>query len=66
LCVLSGGRVIERGTPAEIKARHATVGRSTPAGPTLEDTYLALLEAARRDPGGGAVPVPAPLNGAAR
>jgi ABC-2 type transport system ATP-binding protein len=62
LCVLAGGRVIERGTPAEIKARHATVGQPAPAGPTLEDTYLALLEAARRDRADDAVP----LDGATR
>ncbi|HEY7175210.1 MAG TPA: ABC transporter ATP-binding protein [Micromonosporaceae bacterium] len=49
LCVLSGGRVIERGTPAEIKARHSTVTPPRPVGPTLEDTYLAMLDSTRPD-----------------
>jgi ABC-2 type transport system ATP-binding protein len=35
ICVLDGGRIIERGTPAEIKARQAS--------PTLEEAYLSLL-----------------------
>jgi len=38
VCVLSRGRVIERGTPAELKARHT--------GPTLEDAYMSLLDRA--------------------
>jgi ABC-2 type transport system ATP-binding protein len=36
VCVLAGGRIIERGTPAEVKARQLS--------PTLEDAYLLLLE----------------------
>jgi ABC-2 type transport system ATP-binding protein len=35
VCVLARGRVIERGTPAEIKARHDSR--------TLEDAYLTML-----------------------
>jgi ABC-2 type transport system ATP-binding protein len=35
ICVLAGGRVIERGAPAGIKTRHGTR--------TLEDAYLAML-----------------------
>jgi len=36
VCVLARGRIIERGTPAEIKARQLS--------PTLEDAYLQLVE----------------------
>ena len=36
VCVLAGGRIIERGSPAEVKARQLS--------PTLEDAYLRLLE----------------------
>jgi ABC-2 type transport system ATP-binding protein len=51
VCVLAAGRIIERGSPAEIKARQLGAGRPgspgdrvrTGAG-TLEDAYLALLE----------------------
>jgi ABC-2 type transport system ATP-binding protein len=39
VCVMADGKIIERGTPAEMKARHA--------GPTLEDAYLRLLAGAR-------------------
>jgi ABC-2 type transport system ATP-binding protein len=39
VCVLAGGRIIERGGPAEVKARQSS--------PTLEDAYLRLLERAR-------------------
>ncbi len=39
VCVLAGGRIIERGAPAEVKARHLS--------PTLEDAYLRLVERAR-------------------
>jgi ABC-2 type transport system ATP-binding protein len=39
VCVLAGGRIIERGAPAEVKARQLS--------PTLEDAYLRLLERAR-------------------
>jgi ABC-2 type transport system ATP-binding protein len=50
VCVLAGGRIIERGSPAEVKARQ--LGTSGPRSPqdqrssadTLEDAYLALLE----------------------
>jgi ABC-2 type transport system ATP-binding protein len=56
ICVLAGGRVIERGSPAEIKARQLGAARPrTPGGTdsrTLEDAYLALLEAADRGAAG--------------
>jgi ABC-2 type transport system ATP-binding protein len=39
VCVLAGGRIIERGSPAEIKARQAAAD--------LEDAYLLLLERAQ-------------------
>jgi ABC-2 type transport system ATP-binding protein len=35
VCVLAHGRIVERGTPAEVKARHRSQ--------TLEDAYLRLL-----------------------
>ena len=35
VCVMSAGSILERGSPAEIKARHAS--------PTLEAAYLAML-----------------------
>jgi ABC-2 type transport system ATP-binding protein len=35
VCVIDHGRILERGTPAEIKARHER--------PTLEEAYLAML-----------------------
>jgi ABC-type Na+ transport system ATPase subunit NatA len=38
VCVLAGGRIIERGSPAEVKARQLSA--------TLEDAYLALVEQA--------------------
>jgi ABC-2 type transport system ATP-binding protein len=51
VCVLAGGRIIERGSPAEIKVRQlgsrrpGTPADREPAGTgTLEDAYLALLE----------------------
>ena len=40
MCVMRAGRIIERGSPAEVKARQAAS--------TLEDAYLRLLEQARR------------------
>jgi len=40
ICVLAGGRVIERGSPAAIKARQASG--------SLEDAYLLLLERSGR------------------
>ncbi len=57
ICVLARGQVIERGSPAEIKARQLGAGRPRGGGdtagrPTLEDAYLALLEAAARRPAG--------------
>ncbi|HZR48742.1 MAG TPA: ATP-binding cassette domain-containing protein [Streptosporangiaceae bacterium] len=36
VCVLAAGRIIERGTPAEVKARQLS--------PTLEEAYLRLLD----------------------
>jgi ABC-2 type transport system ATP-binding protein len=36
VCVLAGGRIIERGSPAELKARQVAA--------TLEDAYLRLIE----------------------
>jgi ABC-2 type transport system ATP-binding protein len=44
ICVLAGGKIIERGTPAEVKARQLAPQQP---GPTLEDAYLALLDRAR-------------------
>ncbi len=38
VCVLAGGRIIERGSPAEVKARQLSA--------TLEDAYLELVEQA--------------------
>jgi ABC-2 type transport system ATP-binding protein len=51
ICVIARGQVIERGSPAEIKARQLGAGRPRAASDTadrrtLEDAYLALLEAA--------------------
>jgi ABC-2 type transport system ATP-binding protein len=51
VCVIAGGRIIERGSPAEVKARHGAPPASPtpctppprPAGPTLEEAYLRLL-----------------------
>jgi ABC-2 type transport system ATP-binding protein len=43
VCVLARGRIIERGTPAEVKERQLST--------TLEDAYLRLLEQARSAPG---------------
>jgi len=40
VCVLAGGVIIERGSPAEVKARQLS--------PTLEDAYLRLLELTSR------------------
>ena len=59
ICVLARGQVIERGSPTEIKARQlgGIAARSRTAGDTadrrtLEDAYLALLEAAGRGAAG--------------
>jgi len=43
VCVLARGRIIERGSPAQVKARQLS--------DTLEDAYLRLLEQARSAPG---------------
>jgi ABC-2 type transport system ATP-binding protein len=52
VCIMAAGRIIERGSPAEVKARHGgpspAAERRPPAGPTLEDAYLRLLTEARR------------------
>jgi ABC-2 type transport system ATP-binding protein len=40
VCIMRDGRIIERGTPAEVRARQAAGGQ--PAS-TLEDAYLMLL-----------------------
>jgi ABC-2 type transport system ATP-binding protein len=50
VCVLRRGRVIELGSPAELKARHGRPQLTRPrvTEPTLEDVYLALL--ARGEP----------------
>ena len=41
VCVLARGRIIERGSPAAVKARQVS--------PTLEEAYLQLIEKARPD-----------------
>jgi ABC-2 type transport system ATP-binding protein len=47
VCVISAGRIVERGTPAEIKTRHAPFEpRWQLVQPTLEDAYLHLLDSA--------------------
>ena len=38
MCVLARGRIIERGSPAELKARQAAA--------SLEEAYLPLIEPA--------------------
>jgi ABC-2 type transport system ATP-binding protein len=43
VCVLARGRIIERGSPAAVKARQLS--------PTLEEAYLQLIEQARPDRG---------------
>jgi len=55
VCVMAAGKIIERGSPAEVKARHAgsqdAMGRDAGTGdaePSLEDAYLRLLAGARR------------------
>jgi ABC-2 type transport system ATP-binding protein len=50
VCVIARGRVVELGSPDELKRRHPgphATGLAT-AGPTLEDTYLRLLAGAER------------------
>jgi len=47
VCVILDGRIVERGAPAEIKARHAPFEpRWQLVAPTLEDAYLHLLDTA--------------------
>jgi ABC-2 type transport system ATP-binding protein len=42
---MDAGRVLEQGTPAEIRRRaRPTSGRA----PTMEDAFIAIVEAARR------------------
>ena len=45
VCVMARGRVVELGTPSELKRRHTGPGttRLPGAEPTLEDTYLRVL-----------------------
>lgn len=40
VCIMRAGRIIERGRPADVKARQVAGGH---AAPTLEDAYLTLL-----------------------
>jgi ABC-2 type transport system ATP-binding protein len=40
VCIMRAGRIIERGRPADVKARQVVGGH---AAPTLEDAYLTLL-----------------------
>ena len=54
ICVLAGGRIIERGSPAAIKERQA--------GSSLEDAYLLLLERAGRHGAGLSGAGPCPLS----
>jgi ABC-2 type transport system ATP-binding protein len=52
VCVLVGGRVIEYGSPADIKARYsrpAPAGTAVRPSASLEDAYLALLDRAGHD-----------------
>jgi ABC-2 type transport system ATP-binding protein len=52
ICVLASGRVIERGSPAEIKARYPGPGPAAPVARdvvSLESAYLDLLERAGND-----------------
>jgi ABC-2 type transport system ATP-binding protein len=56
ICVLAAGRVIERGSPAEIKARYPSPGPAAPAArdaTSLENAYLVLLEQAGADQAAG-------------
>ena len=56
ICVLAGGRVIERGSPAEIKARYPSPAPAAPAArgaTSLENAYLVLLEQAGADRAAG-------------
>jgi ABC-2 type transport system ATP-binding protein len=47
VCVLANGRVIEYGTPADIKARYPyPTGSAAPDAASLEDAYLMLLDRA--------------------
>jgi ABC-2 type transport system ATP-binding protein len=49
ICVLAGGRVIEQGSPGELKTRYTAAAAGHPA--SLEDAYLMLLNQAGRDRG---------------
>jgi len=52
VCVLAGGRVIEYGSPADIKVRHPRAAPAAAAAPpagSLEDAYLALLDRVEHD-----------------
>jgi ABC-type multidrug transport system ATPase subunit len=40
VCIMQHGRIVERGTPEDVKARQTRPGL---AQPTLEDAYLMLL-----------------------
>jgi ABC-2 type transport system ATP-binding protein len=59
VCVLAGGRIIERGSPAQVKARQQSA--------TLEDAYLRLLAQSRSGaeaaPGAEAASGPAAASG---
>jgi ABC-2 type transport system ATP-binding protein len=52
VCVLVAGRVIEYGSPADIKARYSrppSAGHAARQSASLEDAYLALLDQAGHD-----------------
>jgi ABC-2 type transport system ATP-binding protein len=46
VCVLANGRVIEYGTPTDIKARYPRPASAERDTASLEDAYLALLDRA--------------------
>jgi ABC-2 type transport system ATP-binding protein len=50
ICVMAQGKVVELGTPAELRYRHAGPVATVTAGrdPSLEDTYLRLIAGADR------------------
>jgi ABC-2 type transport system ATP-binding protein len=48
VCVLARGRIVDEGSPADLKRRNTTGLTSRPSEPTLEDTYLQLLARADR------------------
>ena len=52
ICVLAGGRIIEFGSPADIRASNPRPASAAPAGGyegSLEDAYLAILDRAGHD-----------------